>query len=66
MYNDISLRKKGFYGEGVPADAGIVVTVKTHGHTTGKGAHEDRPAQVPTPKKFNSTIGTKLFESHES
>ena len=50
MYNDISLRKKGFYGEGVPADAGIVVTVKTHGHTTGKGAHEDRPAQVMTPK----------------
>ena len=46
MYNDISLRKKGFYGEGVPADAGIVVTVKTHGHTTGKGAHEERPAQV--------------------
>ena len=46
MYNDISLRKKGFYGEGVPADAGVVVTVKTHGHTTGKGAHEERPAQV--------------------
>ena len=39
MYNDISLRKKGFYGEGVPADAGLVLTVKTHGHTTGPGAH---------------------------
>ena len=39
MYNDIALRKKGFYGEGVPADAGLVMTVKTHGHTTGEGAH---------------------------
>ena len=39
MYNDISLRKKGFYGEGVPAEAGLVMTVKTHGHTTGEGAH---------------------------
>ena len=53
MYNDISLRKKGFYGEGVPADAGIVVTVKTHGHTTGKGAHEERPAQVSFCKSLN-------------
>ena len=53
MYNDISLRKKGFYGEGVPADAGIVVTVKTHGHTTGKGAHEERPAQVSFCKNLN-------------
>ena len=52
MYNDISLRKKGFYGEGVPADAGIVVTVKTHGHTTGKGAHEERPAQVSFLQEF--------------
>ena len=52
MYNDISLRKKGFYGEGVPADAGIVVTVKTHGHTTGKGAHEERPAQVLKKVEF--------------
>ena len=52
MYNDISLRKKGFYGEGVPADAGIVVTVKTHGHTTGKGAHEERPAQVSLCKSL--------------
>ena len=39
MYNDISLRKKGFYGEGVPAGDGLVITVKTHGHTTGPGAH---------------------------
>ena len=39
MYNDISLRKKGFYGEGVPAGEGLVMTVKTHGHTTGPGAH---------------------------
>ena len=39
MYNDISLRKKGFYGEGVPAGDGLVMTVKTHGHTTGPGAH---------------------------
>ena len=39
MYNDIALRKKGFYGEGVPADSGLVMTVKTHGHTTGEGAH---------------------------
>ena len=46
MYNDISLRKKGLYGEGVPHDGGLVVSVKTHGHTTGKGAHEPRPGQV--------------------
>lgn len=46
MYNDISLRKKGFYGEGVPSDSGVVVTVKTHGHTTEKGAHMPRPYQV--------------------
>ena len=46
MYNDISLRKKGFYGEGVPANSGVVVTVKTHGHTTEKGAHMPREYQV--------------------
>ena len=23
MYNDLSLRKRGFYGEGVPAHAGL-------------------------------------------
>ena len=63
MYNDISLRKKGFYGEGVPADAGIVVTVKTHGHTTGKGAHEERPAQVL--KKMNlSTCHIQIAFNH--
>merc|ERR1712083_786582 len=45
MYNDISLRKKGFYGEGVPMDAGIVATVKTHGHTTGKGEKRPRADQ---------------------
>ena len=39
MYNEISLRDKGFYGEVVPTDAGLVLTVKTHGHTTGAGAH---------------------------
>jgi len=46
MYNDISLRKKGFYGEGVPSNSGVVVTVKTHGHTTEKGAHMPRPYQI--------------------
>ena len=46
MYNDISLRKKGFYGEGVPADSGLVMTVKTHGHTTGEGAHVARKLKV--------------------
>ena len=60
MYNDISLRKKGFYGEGVPADAGIVVTVKTHGHTTGKGAHEERPAQVFVCKRLNFVANSLL------
>ena len=60
MYNDISLRKKGFYGEGVPADAGIVVTVKTHGHTTGKGAHEERPAQVSFCKNLNLVANSLL------
>jgi len=45
MYNDISLRKKGFYGEGVPQDAGLVLTVKTHGHTTEKGSHMPREFQ---------------------
>ena len=60
MYNDISLRKKGFYGEGVPADAGIVVTVKTHGHTTGKGAHEERPAQVSFCKNLNFVANSLL------
>ena len=46
MYNDIMLRKKGFYGEGIPADSGMVLTVKTHGHTTGEGAHVARDKQV--------------------
>ena len=46
MYNDIMLRKKGFYGEGVSTRDGLVVTVKTHGHTTEKGAHVARPEQV--------------------
>jgi len=46
MYNDISIRKKGYYGEGVPADAGLVLTVKTHGHTTGAGAHVAREKQL--------------------
>ena len=46
MYNDISLRKKGFYGEGVPSASGVVVTIKTHGHTTEKGAHMPRPYQI--------------------
>eukprot|EP00092_Neocalanus_flemingeri_P000926 GFUD01000984.1.p1 GENE.GFUD01000984.1~~GFUD01000984.1.p1 ORF type:complete len:506 (-),score=105.02 GFUD01000984.1:121-1638(-) len=46
MYNDISLRKKGLYGEGVPSNSGVVVTIKTHGHTTEKGAHIPRPNQI--------------------
>ena len=39
-------RKKGYYGEGVPADGGLVVAVKTHGHTTGEGMKVARPQQV--------------------
>ena len=68
MYNDISLRKKGFYGEGVPADAGIVVTVKTHGHTTGKGAHEERPAQVLKKDEFalNLLAIISIFRLHST
>ena len=27
MYNDLALRKKGFYGEGVPRDAGAVILI---------------------------------------
>jgi len=46
MYNDVTIRKKGFYGEGVPADAGLVLTIKTHGHTTGKGANVARKLQL--------------------
>lgn len=46
MYNDIALRKKGLYGEGVPYDSGVVATIKTHGHTTEKGAHMPRPYQI--------------------
>jgi len=46
MYNDIALRKKGLYGEGVSHDSGVVVTIKTHGHTTEKGAHIPRPKQI--------------------
>ena len=39
-------RKKGFYGEGLPEDSQIVLTVKTHGHTTGDGSHVDREQQL--------------------
>ena len=46
MYNDISIRKKGYYGEGVPADAGIVLTIKTHGHTVGEGVKVPREKQL--------------------
>ena len=38
MYHDILLMKKGLYGEGIPADSGMVMTVKTHGFTSGEGA----------------------------
>ena len=44
----------------MPADAGIVVTVKTHGHTTGKGAHEERPAQVSFCKNLNFVANSLL------
>ena len=33
----ILFRQRGFYGEGMAADSGLVMTVKTHGHTTDKG-----------------------------
>jgi len=45
MYNDLTLRQKGFYGEGVAADSGMVMTVKTHGHTTDTGSHMPRDMQ---------------------
>ena len=48
MYSDTELLEKEFYGEGVPADAGIVVTVKTHG-----GTELERPAQAQTPIKLS-------------
>ena len=38
-------RKKGFYGEGLPEDSQIVLTIKTHGHTTGDGARVQRDQQ---------------------
>jgi len=46
MYNDISLRKKGMYGEGVPENSRMVMTVKTHGYTTDKGLHVSREEQI--------------------
>ena len=52
-------RKKGLYGEGMPEYEGMVVTVKTHGHTTGKGAHEPRSKQVkssPSPSSSSSFL----------
>lgn len=45
MYNDLSLRKRGFYGEGVSADSRLVLTVKTHGQTTEEGARLPRVDQ---------------------
>ena len=38
MYHDILLMNKGFFGEGIPADSGRVMTVKTHGFTSEEGA----------------------------
>jgi len=38
VYNDNLMRSKGYYGEGVPADAGLVLTVKTHGLSVGAGS----------------------------
>ena len=49
MYHDILLMKKGFYGEGIPADSGRVMTVKTHGYTTGEGA---RVNTMPSEKQI--------------
>ena len=40
------LRKKGFYGEGIPWEGQRVLTIKTHGHTTGEGALADRKNQL--------------------
>ena len=45
MYNDIMLRKKGFYGEGIPADSGMVLTVKTHGQTVGRKRQKHHKVQ---------------------
>jgi len=46
MYSDIMLTKRGFYGEAIPADSGLTVVVKSHGHTTGKAADLGREEQV--------------------
>jgi hypothetical protein len=35
----------GFYGEAIPHDSGLVVVVKSHGHTTGKGDDMTREEQ---------------------
>ena len=40
------LTKRGFYGEAIPADSGLTVVVKSHGHTTGKAADLGREEQV--------------------
>ncbi|XP_023341948.1 uncharacterized protein LOC111711755 [Eurytemora carolleeae] len=57
MYNDLSLRKKGFYGEGLSSDSQMVLTVKTHGHTTEKGSNVPREEQYKYNqiKDVNST-----------
>ena len=40
------LTKRGFYGEAIPADSGLTVVIKSHGHTTGKAADLERKEQV--------------------
>jgi len=37
IYNDLGIRESGMYGEGVAISDGLVMTVKTHGHTVGQG-----------------------------
>ena len=44
--SDIMLTKRGFYGEAIPADSGLTVVIKSHGHTTGKAADLERKEQV--------------------
>ena len=38
-------RKKGFYGEGLSSDSQMVLTVKTHGHTTEEGKKKYQPTE---------------------
>ena len=63
---DALCRKKGLYGEGMPEYEGMVVTVKTHGHTTGKGAHEPRPKQVASLSSSSNLTDGRMKDKGQS